>query len=213
MAWMDAGYRIAAQVDNNGLPFPIFDASLIDPLRGASFSIRRPYAGFSESVNWLTKQILANYPPNYPDAQWIVSAGDDTLPDPRPPLEIAEELSDHFGGTMGVMQPTGDGHGIETICGSPWMGREFCERINGGRGPFWPEYTHMFADQEMKEVAERLGVLWQRPDLTHKHNHWSWSGGQMPTFLAEQNSPAHWNKYLRLFEDRRHSGFPGSEPR
>ena len=89
--------------------------------------------------------------------------------------------------TFGVMQATGDRWGenepwaraqfpdapayIDRICGSPWIGREFARRMNQGKGPFWREYFHMFADEELQCVAQRLGVLWQRRDLTHHHEH------------------------------------------
>lgn len=132
---------------------------------------------------------------------------------------------------FGVMQPTGDRYGedarsiarygadraayADRVCGSPWMGREFCLRINPGRGPLWPEYTHMFEDEELFEVASKYGVLWQRRDLIHFHNHWARKRGDaayMPEFLKEVNSPEHWNKYKALFEQRKAAGFPGSEP-
>ena len=73
------------------------------------------------------------------------------------------------GVTFGVMQATGDRYGeqptlpadhplrgpyITRVCGSPWMGREFCLRVNQGRGPLWPEYTHMFVDEELQAVAD-----------------------------------------------------------
>jgi hypothetical protein len=134
--------------------------------------------------------------------------------------------------TFGVMQPTGDRWGadedwamraypdapayIDRICGSPWMGREFCLRINGGRGPLWSEYTHMFVDEELQNVAKRLGILWQRRDLIHYHRHWGRSANpsrdDIPSFLAEVNSAAHWMASKELFETRLKAGFPGSEP-
>ena len=101
------------------------------------------------------------------------------------------------------------------------MGREFCARVNGGRGPLWHEYTHMFVDEELQEVAVKLGVLWQRRDLTHKHNHFtregdaaSWAKGnrEMPQFLRAANSPEHWRQFSALFQARKAAGFPGHEP-
>jgi hypothetical protein len=122
--------------------------------------------------------------------------------------------------TFGVLQPTGDvfaGRQIERICGSPWIGREFALRVNQGKGPLWPEYKHMFVDEEIMEVAKKYGVLWQRRDLTHHHNHWTRNGDQadyskpLPAFLREANSPEHWKKYGDLFRERKRNGFPGSE--
>jgi hypothetical protein len=107
---------------------------------------------------------------------------------------------------------------IDRVAGSPWMGRSFCERVNGGRGPLWPEYTHQFVDQELQEVAIKLGVFWQRPDLIHFHRHWGRGengklvdAATMPEFLREANSQAHWDKFKKLFYDRQAAGFPGHE--
>lgn len=126
--------------------------------------------------------------------------------------------------SFGVMQPTGDrfaGGSIDRIAGSPWIGREFALRVNGGQGPYWPEYTHMFVDEEIMEVALNLGVFWQRPDLIHLHHHFMRQSVALdspavpkpiPSHLAEANSPQHWDKYQRLFRQRKAAGFPGHEP-
>ena len=130
--------------------------------------------------------------------------------------------------TFGVMQPTGDRWGadepwakamfpdapayIDRICGSPWIGREFARRMNQGKGPFWPEYRHMFADEELQCVAQRMGVLWQRPDLTHFHDHPRRDGvSRTPDFAQEIYSAPHWEASKKLFESRKAAGFPGSE--
>jgi hypothetical protein len=139
--------------------------------------------------------------------------------------------------TFGVMQPTGDRWGdstvsrqrygqnrgayIDRVCGSAWIGREFAKRVNQGNGPLWPEYKHQFVDEELQEVATKLGVFWQRPDLIQLHRHWGRGPeaapnmpGQlerMPEFLKEANSPEHWEKYKTLLEKRKAAGFPGSE--
>jgi hypothetical protein len=128
--------------------------------------------------------------------------------------------------TFGVMQPTGhrwgdkDGAYIDRVAGSPWMGREWCLRVNQGNGPLWPEYYHMGVDQELQEVAIKLGVFWQRPDLIHLHQHWGLpkpgermgQQSNMPDFLKKANSLEHWNTYKKLFHDRKANGFPGHEP-
>lgn len=131
--------------------------------------------------------------------------------------------------TFGVMQPTGDRWGadepwakamfpdapayIDRICGSPWIGREFARRMNQGKGPFWPEYFHMHADEELQCVAQRMGVLWQRPDLTHFHDHPRRDGiSRTPDFAQEIYSAPHWEASKKLFESRKAADFPGSEP-
>lgn len=108
---------------------------------------------------------------------------------------------------------------IDRVAGSPWMGREFCLRVNQGRGPLWPEYFHMGCDEELQAVATRLEVFWQRPDLTHLHKHWGRGldgklvdSSTMPEFLKRANSIEEWNQYKKLFAEREAAGFPGSEP-
>lgn len=109
---------------------------------------------------------------------------------------------------------------IDRVCGSPWLGREFCLRINQGNGPLWPEYFHMGVDEELQAVALKYGVLWQRRDLTHHHQHWGRPKPgerlapqeRMPDFLKRANSGEEWDKYKALFAARKAAGFPGSEP-
>lgn len=137
-------------------------------------------------------------------------------------------------GTFGVMQPTGDRWGespnnpdpkmrsayIDRVAGSAWIGREFARRVNQGNGPLWPEYFHMGVDEELQAVATKLGVFWQRPDLTHLHQHWGrpkpghamGHRSDMPAFLERANSTEEWDKYKALFARRSAAGFPGSEP-
>ncbi len=134
--------------------------------------------------------------------------------------------------TFGVMQPTGDRFGddatsrrmfgedrgayADRVCGSAWIGREFARRMYQGNGPLWPEYRHMFVDEELQQVAIKYGVLWQRRDLTQRHEHWSRAEGvtpqDCPAFLKEATSQEHWKKYKTIFENRKVQGFPGSEP-
>lgn len=127
--------------------------------------------------------------------------------------------------TFGVMQPTGDRWGddalsrarygenrgayIDRVCGSPWMGREFCQRIYGGKGPLWPEFTHMYVDEHLQCVAEKLDILWQRPDLAQHHEHWGRGGdaANMPEFLKEANSKPKWDEAKAIFERLKAGGF------
>lgn len=125
--------------------------------------------------------------------------------------------------TLGVMQPTGDRwtedhHGsacVDRVASSAWIGREFALRVNQGNGPLWPEYTHMFVDEELQEVATRLGVFWQRRDLIHLHNHWQRPKGvtnaDCPPHLLKVNTSEHWRESKEIFMRRKRAGFPGSE--
>ncbi len=224
LAWRRAGYKVALWCDD------CVDANA----KVHDMHIQGQYQGYAHAVNSLCGAILAGDP----TAQWIVTGGDDTLPDPdNSPDVIAEQCKRHFGGTFGVMQPTGDRWGdtpesrvqfgadrgafIDRIAGSPWIGREFARRMYGGQGPYFPEYRHQYVDEELQEVAQRLDAFWQRADLIHRHNHFcrvgdtvNWAVGLavMPAFLREANSPEHRVQFQRVFETRKRMGFPGHEP-
>lgn len=116
---------------------------------------------------------------------------------------------------------------IDRICGSPWMGREFCRRMYHGGGPLYNGYYHNFADEELQHVARKLGVLWQRRDLTQTHRHWAQKQTKsathtglagdvrnMPEWARKINDPAlsDWDQSKALFAKRKAAGFPGHEP-
>lgn len=225
--WREMGYKVALWRDAGT------DESLIEGADYITFGVK--YPGYARAVNELAREVLG-FDGEY---QWIVTGGDDTLPDPNKRAdEIAEECERHFspevlphwkghgmpGTTFGVMQPTGDrfaGGSIDRIAGSPWMGREFCERMYGGNGPLFDGYSHMFVDEELLCVAERLGVYWRRPDLVHLHKHFMRESDDLhsravqkptPPHLVKWNSPVHWEESKRLFLSRKAAGFPGHEP-
>jgi hypothetical protein len=227
--WRERGYKIALWRDSQQNANPHADCLMFPNEAG--------YPGYAQASNLLVDFIIRHDPA----ANWIVCAGDDTLPDLNfTAQEIAQQCGEHFYSlqdghstgltratfTFGVMQPTGDRWGdnqpplkgayIDRICGSSWFGREFAKRIYGGKGLWWPEYFHMYADEEMFNIATKLGVLWQRPDLIHYHKHWGRKAGatkqDCPAFLQRANSPEHWREAKALFERRRAAGFPGHEP-
>ena len=215
--WRDMGYRVALMRDSITPEWRELHRQMSSHISFAQ-GIWARYPGYAVSVNWLALGVFTFDQ----DCDWVVATGDDTDPDPNVRAEeIAGQCTDRFAGTFGVMQPTGDpwsdhqGRIIERIAGSPWLGRQWCARINSGRGPLWPEYTHCFADEELQCVAQKLGVFWQRPDLTQMHNNWARARGDVkdrPAFLDEANSPEHWRKYSTLFRERKAGGFPGHEP-
>jgi len=200
--WQAIGYKVALQRDEGEF------MSQVD------FCLERPYNGYACAVNRLVKTILHGDP----DCQWVVTGGDDVHPDPdHSPEEIAAECTEHFKGTLGVMQPTGDrymvdreGRGAaERVCISPWMGRAFCERVNGGTGPLWHEYVHEFVDAELHDVAKGLGILWHRSDLSQHHKWWGREGQEQPEHL--KHLAAQWDTVKAIYEGRKAAGFPGSE--
>lgn len=165
------------------------------------------YPGWPGSVNLLCREIVPK------TATIVVSGGDDMLPDPNfTAQELAEQFLERFPDTFGVMQPTGDGYmSCDGYCGSPWLGRAWFERAYGGRGPMWGEYRHNWADKELHWVAKGLGVLWQRPDLTHKHEHFTRGGEDRPDYWAATVAPKDQHD-VELFLSRKWAHFPGHEP-
>lgn len=217
--WHTQGYKIALWRDT-------------ERVEAADICIVGEYQGYSKSANAVIRLVLDSDS----TCDWVVCCGDDTWPDPNKKAdEIAVECYWYFGGdplpldrqypighyakkaTFGIMQPTGDdwrdhqGRIIERIAGSPWIGRQYALRINGGQGPWWPDYRHNWADEECKLVAESLGVYWMRPDLCHFHDHcMRYPGGKWAPHL--QHVSADYTRMKPLFEERRKNGFPGSEP-
>jgi len=108
---------------------------------------------------------------------------------------------------------------IDRVAGSPWIGREFARRVYRGNGPFWPEFYHMFDDEHLQCVATKLGVFWQRRDLTHLHEHWGrpregerlGQASRMPDFLVTANSRANWDRSKAIFERLKAGGFAEAE--
>lgn len=230
--WRSLGYKIA--VLRQGEPV---EADLLIPTG--------EYLGWARSTNILARHVLrcdrsATWIVAGGDDYWPV-------PDLEPET-IGSNCAFHFSipytmndgswkgapGTFGVMQPTGDRWGdsesaratygadrgavIDRIAGSPWMGREWCERAYLGNGLMWDGYHHLYADEELQEVATMQGVFWQRRDLTQYHNHparanWDKPGGGKEYHeghLEVINTPASWAVHMAMFNDRKSKGFPGS---
>lgn len=206
--WRERGYKIALLRQGEEIPCDLHIPT-------------DHYQGWAASVNLLCRRIIEMDE----EADWIVTGGDDYLPELNGEArDIGHSCFQHFLGTFGVMQPTGDRWGedptqpnvslrgayIDRICGSPWLGRAFCQRMYGGKGPMFDGYFHMYADEELQCVAQKLDVLWQRRDLTQKHEHALRGRAGLPDFLK-----APYDNYAQaklLFERRRELAFPGHEP-
>lgn len=166
-------------------------------------------------------------------SRWQDRTIDDQLQRWMPPYRsiTSEDDNDEWVGGYGVVQPTGDRWGdsesarqtygqdrgaiIDRVAGSPWMGREWCERAYLGNGPMWDGYHHLYADEELQEVAIAQGVFWQRRDLTQYHDHPARTRGQAAYregHLAGIYSDENWARERSMFMDRKSKGFPGSEP-
>jgi hypothetical protein len=224
--WRGMGYKTA--VLRQGEPV---EADLVIPTG--------EYLGWPRSTNILCREVFLR------DRQafWCVGGGDDYFPDSSKTAEVlSREHTTYYSRryeippfhprtTFGVVQFTGDRWGdsestrqtfgqdrgaeIDRICGSPWMGREWCERSYLGNGPMWDGYHHLYADEELCEVAKAQGVLWQRRDLTQYHNHpcrTEGYGAYAKGHLAPLYEKEAWNRERAIFEGRKAKGFPGSEP-
>jgi len=199
--WMGMGYKVAVQRDPGA-----------EGIQTDMQSIR-PYKGYAEAVNHMVERVLTEDP----GAEWLVTGGDDIMPDPdHDPEDIARDCTAHFKGTLGVAQPTGDrfmtdAHGrcgAERVCISPWLGREWCERAYEGEGPLCEAYHHEFVDQDLHEVALRHGKLWHMPDITQFHAWYGRMGKPQPEHLKKV--AARWDESKAVFDGRRAAGFPGS---
>lgn len=201
--WRFRGYNVAVYRNDQAADIP-----------SANRNIHGPYTGYAASVNLLAKLVLRDDPA----AEWIVTGGDDVLPAPEKDADtIARECTTYFGGTLGVMQPTGDRHledargkcSAERVCVSPWMGRAWCERAYMGNGPMWAGYFHFFVDEDLHCVAKRHGVLWHRRDLTQHHEYWGrTAGGRRPDHLLMAQEK--WALGRQIFEQRKAANFPES---
>ena len=225
--WQNFGYKVAL-VRDELLPNGIADYQV-------SF---KPYLGYAVSVNHLAKEILKRDPhcqwvctggdDTLPDPN--KTADEIAFECGRHFGELHQEYRMEpivHGGTnqtarsgearmpwstFGVMQPTGDRFAqgsIDRIAGSPWMGREWCLRANGGAGPLWPEFTHCFVDECLQRTAQKLGVFWQRRDLIHMHMHFMRQSEDInspatrtaiPPHLVRWNSRAHWDEMQAIFK-------------
>jgi hypothetical protein len=217
--WLERGYQVALWRDEEHGQ-ALFPECLVIGNACA-------YPGYAQAVNWLINVAVRMDPA----CDWCVIGGDDIEPDPNQTAqEIAERSRIRTFGTFLVMQPTGDRWGenpshhnphlrsayIDRVCGSAWLGREFCRRMYQGNGPLWPGYRHMYVDEELHEVAKAMGILWQRRDLIQLHKHWAREPGKTmedcPEFLATANSPEGWAEAKAMFQARKDAGFPGHEP-
>lgn len=165
------------------------------------------YPGWAGSINALCRTVVPR------EAAIVVSGGDDMLPEPdKTAGELAEEFCERFPDGFGVMQPHGDEFmAARRYCGSPWLGRKWIDTMYRGAGPMFPGYRHNWADHELFWVAKGLGALWERPDLSHKHEHFSRAGAEKPAYWRAAVEAKDLDD-CRLYIDRSWSRFPGHEP-
>jgi hypothetical protein len=199
--WTEKGYMIAAVVPDK---YVSEYASLVNLL--VPESTIGGYKGWPNSVNYLCRQLM--------EKDIVVAAGDDMYPDANYEAhQLHLQFTRHFGGTLGVMQPYGDKFGsmacdtCEQICGSAWLGKEFRNRVNKGKGPLWEEYWHMYADTELYQVALKHGNLWIRGDLSQYHAHRTREKSSFRPNIPAGNT----RLAKQIYDKRKAAGFPESE--
>jgi hypothetical protein len=165
------------------------------------------YPGWAESINILTRTVVPR------TAALVVSGGCDMLPDPNHDAQsLAGDFFRRFPDGFGVMQPHGDEfRNARHYCGSPFLGRGWIDTMYQGHGPMCGAYRHNWADLELYWVAKGLGALWERPDLTHWHEHLDRARAVTPGWWT-RNVQSHDRHDVELYLRRAGANFPGHEP-
>lgn len=228
--WKERGYKLAVWKDSfqHDLP-PFTDPSIV---------LVGEYPGYAKAVNALIKRAMDLEPEAdwfvtggddvEPDmnkspeeiagecsAHFAIQHSGLTEGEPLSVPAMLKAFTGIEHRSFGIMQPTGDrwaddrGPYIERICGSPWLGREWCRRGHQGAGPLHPDFRHMYVDECLQNVAMQLGILWQRPDLIHLHQHWGRSGwlNEKPAHLIEVNKAPHWQEAKAIYDRIRNAGY------
>lgn len=200
-AWSAQGYRTLIYQDMGAVPCKA------DMVRFGRFP------GYYKIINHLVEDALCE------GADVVTCAGDDMLPDPLASAQtIGRFYLSKFPNGEGVLQCCGDMQGLDRrgvqaakrICGSPTFGRDWITRSYQGKGPLFSGYHSFYGDEDLKEVAEMLGLLWMEPTFTFLHKHWSW-GHMSRQEYQERNSDNYWELDAELFSNRKREGFPDSE--
>ncbi|MFN0011209.1 MAG: hypothetical protein ACKVS8_06135 [Phycisphaerales bacterium] len=195
--WRERGYRVAVLQNVERAEIPADLCVWSDT-----------YPGWAESINILSKAIVPA------TADLVVSGGCDMLPDPdHTAQELAAQFFEHFPDGFGVMQPHGDTfRNARHYCGSPFLGRAWIDSMYGGRGPMFGGYRHNWGDLELYWVAKCLGSLWERPDLSHFHDHPHREHAAATPDWWLSNVERHDRADVELYLSRSRAHFPGHEP-
>ena len=226
-AWDAMGYEVCL-----GMPKMMLLAASSLMYYELFHDVPDPWPGYPSVVNEMLKLIMRADE----NCQVAVAAADDMFPDPTKTADVIERefmkrfeaWDEHIAAFMSffgtrvdlgamegylVMQPCGDTwmeHAASRICGSPWISRAWAMRGYGGRGAFWPEYSHFYADEELWNVANDHGFLWLRPDLEQRHDHWTRLNQDRPAYMEAKC--AGWDRDKAMFQQRREAKFLGWDP-
>ena len=201
LRWREKGYRVGVYAQDS-----VFINSEIDWV-----GIGMEYQGYWWACDRIVRAVAEQ------GAEVFVLAADDMDPDPNHTAEeISAEYLERFPDGYGIMQPCGDRQGMDStgkpasarICGSPWFGTGWLKRGFGGEYIVPTDFFHFYGDEILKEVAEKLDILWMRDDLIQDHQHWAF-GRQKKEGYQETNSRNHWQKDQKIFMEAKKEGFQG----
>jgi hypothetical protein len=233
--WMAKGYFVCIMIQKPRKPF-LADDSWRPPVPNTVSAIPpvmvNEWNGYYEAINIMSYVAVMKY-----KAEVVIAGSDKILPDTRYGAEeLGKAFVMRFPRLFGVMHPVGDlwspevsgpsaqeGMGMhgrkihatarsDQRCEGLWMGRRFILEMNGGRAPISPKYRHFFGDHELFHVARKLGILWQRSDVTQERIHWSRPGGPSMDAYDQRNFDQWYESDLAMWKVRSRDNFPGHEP-
>lgn len=201
-AWRAKGYKTLVYMDAPNLRC---NADIV--IYGAGCA----YPGYYRLIGTLARQAFDK------GADVVTCIGDDMLPPEQGAEWVAEDYFKRYKTGLGVYQGCGDEQGKDEtgtpaaarICGSPTFGKDWSNRAYKGAGAFCDIYGSYYGDEDLFNVARKLGLLWLEPSVTIKHLHWSWGWTQIQDY--HQRNQRGWEQDQRIFFTRRAAGFPGSE--
>lgn len=169
-AWIAKGYRVLIGLDRSkfkGFFVPEgFDAT----------PLSEPFPGYYQVIGDMVALAF-----NVCAADLVTVIGDDMLMLTHMAEQVAEMYFKRFPDGYGILQATGDRQGeiidgewnSMRICGSPTFGRGWYERAYELPGGFPPGYRSFYADEQLKNDAQKRGVLWREPSIVIDHVHWA----------------------------------------
>lgn len=192
-AWEVKGYDILMGVDDSN---PVWFSR---PLRHAIPILK--WEGYYRAINPL---VVAAFEFG---ADLVTVGGDDQYPPEQGAQWVADAYFSRWPDGSGVMQAAGDPqgeiingvHNAARICGSPTFGKGWMANAFGGAGPFGDfGFRSFYCDEMLKEVAERLGLLWMNHDITIDHAHWSF--GRRPRQEYHVAAEKNWEHDKAIFD-------------
>jgi hypothetical protein len=195
-AWRDAGYRVAVLIDEG--------QSSVDC---DHLIIEANYTGTASSLNRLASHCWQQ------GADAVACVNDDMFPGSgAEAANVSHVITQFMPDLLGVIHSLGDYYdALAWCCPHPIIGREYGLKANQGLGIFWPQYFHLFCDQELKDVATKYGLLHQTPSITIEHRHYSRGhADNLPSEKRERTNQRH-AADRKLYELRKSACFPGSE--